>query len=319
MDSIIPRIQGITLDLSSATKETNPPHHLNHEQKHKKEIVGFVFGFFAALAAAIMAVLIKSSQGIPTQTMVFARFIVGLPFLLPFFLTKKVAFSFRVVPKHLLRALAGLATLYCYFYSVKMLPLVNAVTLGNTQPLFMPIVILIWLRVVVSKTRFIAVIIGFAGVLILLRPSNLMGDWASLIGLVGGFLSAIALVGVRVLSKEESTEAIICYYFLIATVFSFFPMFFEWTSIPDSKAWIHLLLIGVIATIYQYLITLSYTYAPASKVSTMNYLGVVFGGLSGWWFFGETPDYWVLLGSALIIGSALLALFDKTPLHDLKK
>lgn len=287
------------------------------EHSHKREWIGFLLGFIAAVSAAIMAILIKDMSDIPVQTMVFARFMIGLPFLLSLVFAKKVHFSFKKVPKHLLRALAGIGTLYCYFYTIKVIPLVNAVTLVNTQPLFIPLVVLVWMRLIVSKLRFFAVIIGFVGVLVLLRPGSLFSDWASLIGLLGGLLSAIALVGVRILSREEPTEAILCYYFLIATVFSFFPMLFGWEPISNFKEWIYLIAIGAFATVYQYLITLSYSLAPASKVSTMNYFGVILGGLSGWLFFNEAPDIWVFVGSALIIVSGVLALFDKTPPREL--
>lgn len=291
----------------------NPPETVTKSEEHKREILGFFYGFLAALSTSIIAVFIKFASNIPSETMVFARFVIGLPFLLVFFFNGSVKFSFQEIPKHLIRGLAGLASLYCFFYSIKELPLVNAVTLSNTQPLFMPLLVLVWLRLVVSKFRYIAVSIGFAGVVILLHPTENILEWASLVGLLGGLLSAVAMVGVRLLSKEESTQAILCYYFLISTVVSFFPMVFAWEPISSWKDWLYLFLIGAISGFYQYFLTLSYSYAPSSKASILSYSGVIFGGLAGWWFFGEDPHVWVILGAALILLSAVMALFDKTP------
>ncbi|OGN63871.1 MAG: hypothetical protein A3E80_03130 [Chlamydiae bacterium RIFCSPHIGHO2_12_FULL_49_9] len=278
-----------------------------------KEHHGFIYGFFAALTNAVAAVFIKLAVDIPNETLVFARFSIGLFCLLPILHIKKPPLSWERLWQNLPRSLAGLGSIYCGFYALKMLPLVNAVTLTTTSPLFMPFIVLIWLKMIVSKMRFFAVAVGFLGVVILLHPTSEIFEWASLAGLSTGFFGATALVGVRQLSKVESTEAIISYYFLIATTLTFFPMIFAWEPIQGPKEWFYLSMIGTLSVLYQYLLTKSYTHAPATKASTLNYLAVLFGGLSGWWIFGEVPTLWALLGSGLIILSALLALFDKTP------
>ncbi|MES2273268.1 MAG: EamA family transporter [Chlamydiota bacterium] len=278
-----------------------------------KEHLGFLYGTIAAIASAAMAVTIKLAADLPTETMVFARFVLGLPLLLPFIWHKRVHISLKLMPKHLVRGFAGLAALYCYFYAVKELPLVNAVTLSNTAPLFMPLVVWVWLRMIVSKLRMCALSLGFVGVLILLRPIGMVFEWASLAGLCTGLLVAIALLGVRQLSKTESTETILVYYFLICTVLTFLPMLLAWKPIPDFTHWMYLVVIAVVSMIFQFALTKSFSHAPATKASTLIYLAVVFGGLAGWLIFGEVPDVWVWIGTCLIILGALLALFDPTP------
>jgi drug/metabolite transporter (DMT)-like permease len=279
-----------------------------------KEHHGFLYGSLAALSSAVMAIFIKLSSDVPNEMLLFFRFLIGLPFMLWY--GRGVSFTLTAVPKHLIRGIGGLLALYCYFYAVEKLPLVNAVTLSSAQPLFMPFIILIWFRLLVSPLRFWAIGIGFLGVLILMRPTGDLLEWGSLAGLGCSLFGAIALAGVRQLSKTESTESILLYYFIICTGLSFFPMIFTWKSI-SSWDWFYLVLIGLIATVYQYTLTKAYTHAPATKVSTLNYLSVVFGGISGWLVFGEVPDYWVLLGAVLIIISALMAIFDKTPARPL--
>jgi len=102
---------------------------------------------------------------------------------------------------------------------------------------------------------------------------------------------------------------------LIATCITFFPMVAAWEPIPRPIDWVYILAMGIVSFIYQYVLTRSYTLVAATKVSTLGYLALVFGGLAGWWIFNEVPDLWVVMGSSLIILSAILALFDKTPAH----
>ena len=96
-------------------------------------------------------------------------------------------------------------------------------------------------------------------------------------------------------------------------------MIVTWEPITSTTNWGYLILIALFALVYQYTITKAYTHAPATKVSTMNYLSVVFGGLTGWWIFGEVPSYWVLVGTVLIIIGATMALMDNTPAKSVGK
>ncbi len=277
-----------------------------------KEHHGFLYGIIAALSSSGVALFAKLSTSASVPTLVFSRFALGLPIILWMLFRAQVTFSVKKIPRQLVRNLASLAALYAYFFAIQVLPLVNAVTLVNTAPLFIPFVVLIWLKLLVSKRRFLAVFIGFIGVLILLRPGGDFFQLGSMVGLLGGLLGAISLTTVRQLSKTESTKTILSYYFLIGAVISFFPMVLDWTPISDPMQWLYLFLSGLCALIFQYTLTKAFTHAPASKVSTVSYLSVVFSGLLGWWILGEVPDYWVLVGVLLIVIGALFALFDRS-------
>ena len=279
----------------------------------RKEHHGFLFGMIAALSSATMALFIKLSPSISVPVLIFARFAMGVPLFLWIAHKKKIDLSWKKVPKNLTRNVGSILALYTYYYALHQLPLVNAITLANTAPLFMPFVTLVWLKLLVSKKRFLAAAIGFLGVIILLRPSGDLIVLGDVVGLASGLFGAIALVGVRILSKTENTETILAYYFFIGAVLTFFPIFIDWKPIEEPMQWFYLFLISATALIFQFTITKAFTHAPATKVSTVSYLAVVFGGLFGWWFLGEAPDYWVLVGAVLIICGALFALFDKTP------
>lgn len=278
-----------------------------------KERHGYLFGFLAALFGSGMGLFAKLADQMPISTIVFARFALSVPFIIWMFTHQRQHLPTKnAFPLHLLRSLMSLSALYAYFYSVRRLFLVDAVTFFNTAPLFLPLLAFFFFRMIVSKNRFLGIFIGFLGVVVLLRPfGHSMQLMASMIALLGAFCSAVALMTVRKLSKTEPTKSILLSYFLIGTILSFFPLIGSWVSVSDPLQWIYTILGGVCALVFQYMLTKAYTHAPATKVSTMNYLGVVFGGIYGWAIFGEIPTLWALAGVGLIILGALIAIFDR--------
>ena len=277
----------------------------------QKEHLGFLFGFLAAVASALGALIVKETQELPNTTMVFFRFAICLAFFVPHLVREGTSFSFHNLKSHLVRGLCGLGSVYCYFYSVEHLPLVNAITLSNTFVLFLPIIVFFGNRLIIPKARLWAMAVGFLGVFLILRPTQGFSEWTNLVGLVGSVLAAIAIFGIRQLSKVESTETILSRYFLLSTIGSFVPMLMGWEPVAKPTLWWNLLGIGLLSLTYQYCLTKSLTFAPATKVSTLNYLNVVFSGLLGWWFFGEVPTSWVIAGSVLVVVGGVIALLSK--------
>ena len=278
-----------------------------------KEHHGFIYGIFNALTSALMFVFVKILLDVPLTTVVFARFFIGTLLLSPWLFREKLNFSREHLPKHLVRDLTGLASIYCFFYALRAIPLMNAATLSSTTPLFVPLVVLIYLKLMVPKRRILALAIGFAGVLLILQPK--VGHFAELggaFGLLSGLLSAVAVTYVRQLSRVETTSSILLTYFITATVVSLVPMLIFWKPIEGLFNWSCLLAMGIFGTCSQYFLTMSYTHAPASKASLLSYLGVIFGGILGWLIWNEVPTLWSLAGALLIILGGAIALFDKT-------
>jgi drug/metabolite transporter (DMT)-like permease len=88
-------------------------------------------------------------------------------------------------------------------------------------------------------------------------------------------------------------------------------MVYFWEPIASLELWINLGLIGIVSIGYQYCFTKSLKAAGSTKVSAINYLGVPFGGLLGWWFFQEQPSFWALIGTVLIILGGIIAILSK--------
>lgn len=288
----------------------------------KKERLGILFGILAAFSVSCMSVFVKLAKEIPNETIIFFRFAIPLIFHGVFYYYKRkemIHFSYRGFKKHFLRALAGLIAMYLSFYALKKLPLANTLTLTGTMPLFIPFVILIAYKLVVSRRRFIAAIIGFIGIIIVLQPSTGTVEIASFVALLAGFVRACALVSVRHLSKSEPVETILFYFFLISSVVSFFPMVYAWAPVVTFKEWGLLFGVAIFGYAYQKFMTFSYAFAPATKASIPSYLAVVFGGFADWIIWGRVPKLVMFVGIALIIIGGVIAVLDKQAARPLRK
>lgn len=284
-------------------------------QEHK----GFLYAGIAALLNAWIAILVKMAGEVPNEVLVFSRFLISFILFLPIFFRHKSHLSFKYFSKHVFRAVSGMIGIYCYYFALETLPVANAVTLASTMPLFTPLVIWVWLHKVISKKRLFGALLGFMGVLFMLSPTQFTLNLASFAALLTGLSGAISFVGIRQLSKLESTWAILFYYFGFACVISFVPMLYAWTPIQDPFLWLYILLIGSLATFFQYFMTRAFSLAPSSQVSVSSYLTIFFGGWFGWWIWGEIPTAWAFTGMALTIAGGVVALLDQTPPRDLLK
>jgi drug/metabolite transporter (DMT)-like permease len=284
-----------------------------------KEHSGLFYGVLSAFAGVMMALFVKLSPSASLNTLIFIRFSIGLPWIFWLIYKGQVDISLAHIPKNLVRCLAGVFSLYAYFFSLSKLPLVNAVTFSSTAPLYLPFLVLIWQKLLVSKLRFFVSIVGFLGVVVLLHPAVGGMEIGSLVGLAGGLCAAIAFLSIRILSKTQSALSILSYYFIVGSALSFFPFLYDRGSVQEPIEWLYILLSGIFALIFQYALTQSYSKAPATKVGVMSYLGIIFSALLGWLILGEELQKGVLLGVFLIICSALLAVFDKTKPKELGK
>jgi drug/metabolite transporter (DMT)-like permease len=167
-----------------------------------------------------------------------------------------------------------------------------------------------WLHERVTGLLWVALGIGFAGVILILEPDP-SRHWAgispvALIGLMGGVLAAVAKVTVRRLSRSEPTGRIVFYFALIGGSISALPLFWDWQT-PTPIALLWLLGIGIAATLGQLALTRGLSLAPASRMGAFGYFSVVFGAGYGWLFWGEPMTLTLMLGTLLIAAGGLLA------------
>jgi len=259
---------------------------------------------FASMGATVKAAVVS---GLPSEVLVFLRNLVGMFLILPLLLKDGIGNLRSQVPHlHLVRALAGVSAMYCFFYALGHLALADGMLLKMTAPIFIPIIAWLWLKEHASRYAALAVPIGFLGVILVLRPGGEL-NWVALIGLAGGAFAAVAKVTVRRLSRSEPTARIVFYFAVLGGLVSAVPLAWAWKE-PTAEQWLMVLVIGLFGTLGQILLTSGYAAAPTTRVAPFTYFSVVFGAAYGYLFWDEVLDLSFVAGALLILFAGVLAL-----------
>jgi drug/metabolite transporter (DMT)-like permease len=205
------------------------------------------------------------------------------------------------------RGLAGVAAVSCYFYAIARLPLADAVLLNQSIPLFVPLVERVWLGESIPPRLWRALLVGFGGLLLILRPGSGVFQPVALVGLASAVLASVAQVGIRRLTRTEPVTRIVFYFGLIASLAAAPPAALTWRT-PSPATWAILVLMCVLATIGQLTLTRAYVYAPAARIGPFLYAGPVFAGVLDWLLWGQLPDRLFVAGAVLVVVAATLAL-----------
>lgn len=261
----------------------------------------------SSLAFAVMGVCIQiCAQTLPNGMVVFFRNISGLVFLSPLLMRGGWSIMKTThLKQHFVRGVAGLTSMYCFFYAIGHMPLADAVLLNYTLPLFIPVVEALWLGEPFPLKLAAPLGLGFLGVMIVLQPGRGLITAAAVLGLLGGLLSAVAQTGVRELTKTEPTVRIVIYFALMGTSISALGLPFVWVT-PAPALWLVIVLLGLSATTGQLLMTKAYSFAPASQIGGFVYTGVIFAAFMDWLRLGHTPTLHFFAGATLVVASGAL-------------
>ena len=257
---------------------------------------------FASMGASIRHV----SETLDNHTIVFARNLIGFFLVLPLVLARPgLKLATRVPQLHLLRGLAGLGAMYCFFYAIAKMPLADAMLLKLSAPLFIPFIALFWLGETFGRMLVLGILIGFLGVGLILTPDlDTLGPVAA-IALLGGALAALAKVTVRRLSRSEPADRIVFYFALIGTLVSVVPIGLA-PQLPNPEQVPWLLAVGGFATLGQMFLTRGFAASPAARMGPFAFFSVLFAGLFGWLFWDEVLTWTTVLGSILILIAGVL-------------
>jgi len=260
------------------------------------------------LFAAASAIVKHVSEELPNEMVVFFRSFFGLLALSPLFLRHgRGYYATKRLGPHLVRALAGLTAMYCYFYAIAHLPLAEAVLLNYTAPLFIPLAALLWVGESFRKQLWWPIGIGFIGIALILKPGLSLLAPIALIGLAAGLFSALAMAGIRKLTDTEPAIRVVFYFSLTSTLVAAVPLFWSWQT-PSANLWFPLFLIGVLSTVAQVLMTRAYAHAPAAQIGPFLYAIVLFAALFGWALWEEVPDRLSFAGTLLVIVAGVLTI-----------
>jgi drug/metabolite transporter (DMT)-like permease len=272
-------------------------------------IVGSLLIVAAFLFVAVMSAFGKAAASVPTTVVVLFQSGISLLLLLPWALRRGFG-ELRTtrLPLHVVRALSGLLSQALFFLAVKNMALVDAVLLVNAAPLFIPFVALAWLKMRITPIVAAGLVVGFVGVLLILRPSlTLLTNPAALLAIGAALCSAIALVSVNRLSSTDKPDAILFYYFLISTIAASPFAIYGW-KMPAGIEWSYLAGIGVFMALAQLFIILAYQRATAERLAPFNYSVVVFSGLIGWLVWGNVPGLPAVAGIVLVCAGGTISI-----------
>jgi drug/metabolite transporter (DMT)-like permease len=263
----------------------------------------------SGLLFSAMGALVKyMSAHLPNEMVVFFRSAMGLLALLPWVLHRGVGhLKTKNLRGHLWRGLAGVAAMYCYFYAIAHLPLAEATLLNYSTPLFVPFIAAAWLGEKISRKLWGAIITGFTGIVLILKPGLDLFTPVSLIGVASGLFAALAMVSIRRLTHTEPTLRIVFYFSAVCTAVSAVPLAWRWQT-PDPGLWALLIGMGALASLAQLLLTRAYSHAPAAQVGPFTYSTVVFAAAIGWMFWGEIPDLLSFGGTALVCLAGIMTI-----------
>ncbi|ODB86354.1 hypothetical protein A3195_12100 [Candidatus Thiodiazotropha endoloripes] len=271
-------------------------------------LLGALFILLSEFMFASMGAVVKQlTQSLPSEMAVFMRNLFGVALLLPLVWGSGfVSLKTQVFHLHLLRSVAGVSAMYCFFYALANLPLADGMLLKMTSPLFMPLIAWYWLSEPMYRTVLLAIGIGFVGVILVLNPGGEFNQIA-LIGLLGGVFASLAKVSLRRLGKTEPSVRVVFYFALLSSLISAIPMGWNWQQ-PTVTEWWLFALLGVFGTLGQLLLTRGYAIATAARVSPFTYTSVLFGAAYGYLFWGETLSLQFIFGALLIGLAGIIAL-----------
>jgi drug/metabolite transporter (DMT)-like permease len=282
---------------------------------------GIGFKLISALLFAAMSALVRDLGKVaPVGQMVFFRSAFAI-------LAVVVIYAFRgelgtAVRTgrpfgHLGRGLLSVAGMFTNFAALVRLPLADATAISFASPLITVALAAVVLKERVRIYRWSAVLVGFAGVIVMLIPHFEVGHYAvigaaaaigSLLALTSAVCNAGTVIQTRRLTQSETTSSIVFYFSLVCAIAGGLTLPFDWYT-PTASELSGLIALGVLGGLAHIFLTESYRHAAASVVAPFDYTSMLWALLLGYWLFGELPDALVYAGAAIVAGAGLFVIW----------
>jgi len=210
---------------------------------------------------------------------------------------------------HALRTVLAVGAMFGFFYGLKMMPLVNALTLGYTAPLMVTALSAVFLSDHVGWRRWTAVATGFVGVLIMLRPGSGEITWPAVAVLIAAFCYACQAITARKLGGTESTLALSFYVVVGPLLVSTGLLDSDSWIEPDTAGWVLFVGAGACSVLAWIGLVNGYRGAPPALLAPLEYTALVGGAIAGYLIWDEVPDNWVVVGALIIVASGLFVVY----------
>jgi drug/metabolite transporter (DMT)-like permease len=274
----------------------------------------------SGMCAVMMNVLIRvAAQTLHPFEVAFFRCLFGLVLVLPWVVQAAPAlWRGHSAGFYLLRAAVGLVSMATWFYGITVVPLATATAVNFTAPLFATVAAVLVLHEDVRFRRWSAVVIGFFGVLVIMRPGSERLDANLLILLLSAASAAMNNITVKFLARTEPPGRIVAMFMIYLTPLSLIPALFVWRW-PDLSALVALFGLGCLGTVAHFSVARALAAADASACAPFEFARLPFAALIGFLWFGEVTDVWTWVGAAIIAGSSVYVAYREARLARLAR
>lgn len=257
-----------------------------------------------ATGTAMQALVRMTADDLHTFEIVFVRNFLALGFLTPFFIRQGLAvLRTRQLGIHLLRGAFQTGGMMLYWLSLTMIPLANATAILFSSPIFATIAAILFLGEPNMLRRWASVGIGFAGMLIIVRPDAGALELGVAYALLGSFFFSVSRTLAKKLTRTESAPTVVALLALTTAPFSLIFAAFVWRW-PSLETFAILLVITGFGTLTQLMMTQAYRLGEMTALEPFNFTRLIWASLFGYVIFAEIPVIWTWIGGAVIVLSA---------------
>jgi drug/metabolite transporter (DMT)-like permease len=272
-----------------------------------KNQLGFLYMFLSICGFSLMDVIVKWSVDYPIGQILFFRGFFGIIFYF-FVIPKERLNNFYQTKRpglHLLRCISGLIAIVAIFIALRKLPLATVVSISFAAPIFTTIFSIFLLSEKVGIYRWLAVLVGFIGILIITEPGISELNIYYIFPIIFCLGLSYVAITLRQLSSTEPVWLISLFFSVAITLLSFVTIPFGWVM-PSLNHFMLLSLIGIFGGVSNLWLSQSYKYSEVSLVTPLKYLTLVFAIIFGYFIWGEIPTVKTLAGALLVIISTLI-------------
>lgn len=280
-------------------------------EKFKSMDKGVLFMLLSALISALNGAVAKLlSETMDPIEVVFYRNLLGVLIIL--YSIKKFKVKIDTSKLHLLflRGILGSLAMLLFFYTIATIPLGEAVVLNKTSPFFVTILAYYLMKESISTTTFFALIVGFLGIIFIMKPFGIEVSYEHILGVLGGFFAAAAYATIRKIKNIYDARVIMLSFMGIGMIIPFglflFTPFVQFHLYSNPTIWFLIIFMAIISTASQWFLTRAYSLSKASIIGVVSYSNIPFAVGFGVLLGDSLPDLYTLLGIILIIIGGIL-------------
>ena len=272
-------------------------------------IISIVFG-------TLMGTFIKLAQEeLNVFTTGFLRFFFGFLIITPYILkTKFEVFSTKNLKIHILRSALNLPAMLLGFAALAMLPLEKMTAIHFIVPIIVTILAVIFLKEKIYLYRSIALVMGFLGMLIILRPGIIDISIGIYMALISSLIWSVVIILTKKVSKDDSAITILSHQYVYMSLFSFPLVIYFWDQ-PSLKTIIFILCAAMSGTILHIALNHAYKLVDVTMTQPYSFLGLVVSSIIGYFVFSDKPDFYTWLGASVIFCGVLLISYRELQLN----